>query len=309
MLRVLAVMMSSGEVTIDKSIESIGRQSGCDVELEIIRGLPEGEAHKRLYALLNQRGNEFDLLAKVDPDMLLGNPGLFSSAGDQFQIFPSLATLVVPVWDFLTHRNILGLHVWRGGVRFMAQDRGLWHDHVSISSYPNNRVLVSFSSQSSVTHFSEGSDAQIVRYIWRRLVKAAMAKRSLSVFRAIPEIYRAEKIPFRSRAVHALSLGIHPEYRESITEAVLRDRAESALVTPLNPTIGMEETARLMDALSQTNERQIRHGLRQIAKSIEPDLPDRRTTRANLPRALLSKIMTPVVSRSFQTSLAGRNFG
>ena len=308
MLRVLVVMMSSGEVTIDKSIESIGRQSRCDVELEIIRGLPEGEAHNRLYTLLNERGDEFDVLAKVDPDMVLGNPTFFSSVGGQFQMFPSLASLVVPVWDFLTHRNILGLHLWRRGVRFMTHDGGLWHDHVSISSHPRNRVLVSLSSQSPVTHFSEGSDAQIVRYVWRRLVKAAMARRSLSVFRAIPNIYRAEKIPFRSRAVHALSLGINPDYLESVTEAVLKGHAESALVAPLNPAIGLEEATRLVEALSATQERHIRQSLRQIAKSIEPDLPDRRTTRANFKRALVSKMMTPAVSQRLEASLASRDF-
>lgn len=107
-------------VTIENEFEacqaSIQGQTYQNFEQMVIRDLPNREAHEALYSAFFERRDEFDLLVKVDADMVVSSPTFFADVVDRFRRTPELRVLSVAVHDHFTDRLVSGLNTYRNTI-------------------------------------------------------------------------------------------------------------------------------------------------------------------------------------------------
>lgn len=126
--RFLVGVLCSGEPQYERCIEAIRRQSGVEYEIETIADLPNKGAHDRLYATFMDRSGEFDYLVKVDADMVVLRPTLFTEIAAVFEARPDLMMVTVPVRDYFTDQAIVGLHAYRNSVRWPTSEERVFVD-------------------------------------------------------------------------------------------------------------------------------------------------------------------------------------
>ena len=116
-IKVLFLVMYSGEGDYEKSIESAKEQHNIDPSFYIVKNLPMQEAHLAIYSYWNEHSNEFDMFVKLDADFVLT---------DNYKIYSiwqtisntNIASSVIWVHDFLRNRLIPGLVVGTKHCRF-----------------------------------------------------------------------------------------------------------------------------------------------------------------------------------------------
>ena len=124
-----------GENEFDECRESILRQSYSNFEHVVIKDLPNAAAHDALYRGFVERAAEFELLIKVDADMVIVRDDLFECAVRIFQNEPHLDLLAIAVHDFFTNALIPSLNVYRNTLKWKGGD-ALFADGVAV---PANR--------------------------------------------------------------------------------------------------------------------------------------------------------------------------
>lgn len=303
-LKVLVGMMHSDESTVEEAVSAVQTQRGCDVTVVRITGLSEAEAHKALYERFNEVAHRFDMMVKVDPDMLVRSEVLFGSVQDLFRRWPGIGSVVVPVWDYLTGQNILGMHFWRRGVNFSTPESSLWADHVTISTRPDLRVVVSVKGQAPTIHFSKGTDTQLVRYVWRRLIKNLASNGGLQALTPIPRQYVDNGDAFRSRAVDALARGLRADMRERVFNAVIRGSPEGALEGALNPSFPVSQAEEISRLLSGRKGKDTRRELNATYRG-QPGAQQIESIRLprSYRRALRTMVLNPAASIAFHDSM------
>jgi hypothetical protein len=95
MIKVLFLVMYSGEGDYDKCIESAKAQKGIDASFYIVENEPMKEAHYSIYSYWNEHCEEFDMFVKLDADCVL-----------------SSNTKVIDVWNAIQNTNIACIFVW-----------------------------------------------------------------------------------------------------------------------------------------------------------------------------------------------------
>jgi hypothetical protein len=94
----------------------------------IIKNLPNEDAHKTLYKSFMNKVEEYDLLIKVDADMVLCSRTLFEDIVDRFESDPVLAWLSIAVYDFFSGQLINGLNSYRNTLKWSFNDNTLFVD-------------------------------------------------------------------------------------------------------------------------------------------------------------------------------------
>jgi hypothetical protein len=115
-------------------VASIERQSHSNFEHFVFENLPNKEAHDTLYRSFMERSDEFDLLVKVDADMVIENEDLFAGIVERFQQNPRLQDLEIAVHDFFSDRLIWGMHAYHHSVEWETNDENLFVDRANIPS-------------------------------------------------------------------------------------------------------------------------------------------------------------------------------
>jgi len=115
-MRLLVGTMVTIENEFEACLASIQRQTYQNFEQLVIRDLPNREAHEALYGTFFERRDEFDLLVKVDADMVVSSPTFFAEVVDRFGRNPELQILSVAVHDYFTDRLVSGLNTYRNTI-------------------------------------------------------------------------------------------------------------------------------------------------------------------------------------------------
>ena len=84
-MRILVGTLATIENEFDACTASIQRQTHRDFEQFVIRDLPNKQAHDTLYRTFMSRAEAFDLLIKVDADMVLTDDRFFEKVVERFQ--------------------------------------------------------------------------------------------------------------------------------------------------------------------------------------------------------------------------------
>lgn len=127
-MRIYVGTLYTIENEIQYCIDSIKEQNYQNFQHSIFKGLPMDEAHDALYGDFISKGEEFDLLVKVDADMVIANRSLFSEIVSKFREDPSLERLSIAVHDWFSTRLILGMNVYSNIIRWQRSDDDLFTD-------------------------------------------------------------------------------------------------------------------------------------------------------------------------------------
>lgn len=133
-MRIFVGTLKTIENEFEECVASIERQTHQNFEHFVFEDLPKKEAHDTLYRTFMGRSDEFDLLVKVDADMVIENEDLFAGIVERFEHRPRLQDLEIAVHDFFSDRLIWGMHAYRNDVEWETSDEDLFTDRASIPS-------------------------------------------------------------------------------------------------------------------------------------------------------------------------------
>jgi len=137
-MKVLVGTLYSGENEFDECVAAIRRQTFKNFDHVIIRDLPKREAHRKLFTTFLNKAPEYDILIKVDADMVLCTDTLFEQVARKMSRSPEFDVLGIGVQDFFTGRLINGLNSYRSSVRWNFDKETLFTD---ISEVAPDRYL------------------------------------------------------------------------------------------------------------------------------------------------------------------------
>ena len=111
-------------------LSAIRRQTHTNFEHFIFSGLDNKEAHATLFKDFLSKKNEFDILIKVDADMVIANDHLFEDIEACFKD-TNISILTVAVHDWFSNRSICGLASYRNNIQWCGDHGGVFVDNVT----------------------------------------------------------------------------------------------------------------------------------------------------------------------------------
>lgn len=123
----------SGENELDECVTSIQRQSHKDFKHFIFRNLANKEAHATLFRTFLDKAGEFDVLVKVDADMVLANDFIFQNIVKKLSENRQIDLFAIAVHDFFTDQMIWGLNAYRNTVRWDFEKETVFVDIPELS--------------------------------------------------------------------------------------------------------------------------------------------------------------------------------
>lgn len=115
-MRLFVGVLFSGENEYDECLNSIQDQTYQNFDLHAFEYLPKLEAHSRLYHSFLDQKDRYDLLIKIDADMVLTRPELFQQIVNKFDQNPGMDVLGIAILDFFSGVYINGLNSYRNTV-------------------------------------------------------------------------------------------------------------------------------------------------------------------------------------------------
>lgn len=133
-MRLFVGVLYSGENEYAECLKSIHDQTYQNFELHKFEYLPKLEAHSRLYHSFLDQKDRYDLLIKIDADMVLTRPQLFQQIVDKFDQNPEMDVLGIAIWDFFSGGYINGLNSYRNTVSWELDPRNVNADVVVVKA-------------------------------------------------------------------------------------------------------------------------------------------------------------------------------
>jgi hypothetical protein len=127
-MRILVGTLYTIENEFDDCCKSIRNQTYKNYDHLIIKNLPKKEAHDTLYQTFVDKSDEYDLLVKIDADMVLCRNDLFDRIVEKFTHETELDLLLIAVHDFFTDGPVIGMNVFRKTVRWEKNKNDLITD-------------------------------------------------------------------------------------------------------------------------------------------------------------------------------------
>lgn len=174
--RALIGILHAGEPSLDDAIASAKAQVGVRVTIMTISGLPKWEAHRELFERFTTDAGRHDLLVKLDADMELIEPGILAASSRIVRENPRLDHIVLGVDDWLSGERIMGMSIWRSGVRWPEDPPDLFTD--MSRSTARERFKLIDPGFPLVLHARQPSEGQALRYGAHRALKAARTQKS-----------------------------------------------------------------------------------------------------------------------------------
>jgi hypothetical protein len=180
--------------TIENEFEdccaSIQSQNYRDFEHIVLRDLSKQEAHEALYGHFMEKAEEYDLLVKVDADMVIPDRDLFGKIVDRFESDPELDLLLIAVHDFPADRLVTGLNVFRNSVRWALGSEALFTDRTYLANTVRKKVKDTTGSAPAAIHCANPSPFQAYHYGFHRGMKAVFGGDRWGVLAALTNHYR-----------------------------------------------------------------------------------------------------------------------
>jgi hypothetical protein len=228
-------------------------QADVVVSYFVIAHRSKRDAHNLLYRLFTEHASDFDLLVKLDGDMVLGDQYTFRRALDFLEQRPEIELVLLPVRDSLTGRELVGMHLYRPTVRWIERPDNLFTDSNSLG--PEQQAVSALALQSPVLHCPDPGDFQSFHFGVHRgakLVAALEDSRHRYVRSHLRDVVGVWRMARRdqgrahSLALRGLALGLSGQINEdelSYTHPRLHDhyRAE---VLPLHSRRLLRESQR-----------------------------------------------------------------
>ena len=122
-MRILVIVMHSEEGEFEHCLKAL-REQTLKVDIEVISGLGNVEAHSALYRMIMERTNQYDYFIKCDADMVMKSLTSISEMISMFKEFPDKNHLCFGLHDFFSDSRIIGIHAFRNDVRWDLSTHG-----------------------------------------------------------------------------------------------------------------------------------------------------------------------------------------
>jgi hypothetical protein len=121
-VKILVLTVESGENEFSECLSSVQRAAdSCEYSLECkhisFSGLSRHEADSTVYKTIMDRVNDYDFFIKLDADMKVSKD-FFTLLCEYLLSNAEVAHLIIPVRDFLSGKEIIGLHIFSKFVRW-----------------------------------------------------------------------------------------------------------------------------------------------------------------------------------------------
>lgn len=138
-MRIFVGTRYAGENEFEECVDSVNRQKGATFEHVVFKNLGNKESADTLYKTFMQRSGEFNLLIKVDADIVLLDEYLFSNIAKKFHENDWLDLLEIRIHDFFSEQLIWGLPSYRSTVKWKPVQENLFID--DFPPVPKNRWM------------------------------------------------------------------------------------------------------------------------------------------------------------------------
>lgn len=128
MAKILVGTLYSGENEYEECLAAINNQTYKDFDHIVIKDLPELEAHNKLYKTFIEHADTYELLVKVDADMVICSPNLFAEIIKVMMDRPDIDVYSIAVQDFFSGILINGLNTYRNTVQWDFQRNTIFVD-------------------------------------------------------------------------------------------------------------------------------------------------------------------------------------
>ena len=172
-MRILVVTLATIENELDRCIASIQGQQGVSFEHMVLRDLPKREAHEAMFGTFMSRRDDFDLMVKVDADMVLTSPDLLNQITRRFKNHEGLKLLAIGVQDFFTNALMWSLNAYSSKIEWRRSGDKVFTDQFKIDKAD---IISDFDDLApAATHCEDPSPFQAFHFGVHRGVKAVVA--------------------------------------------------------------------------------------------------------------------------------------
>lgn len=225
----MIVTLYSGEQELASSTRSLEEQTFTNWHRQILRDLPNIEAHRRLYDLIMESRREFDLFVKLDADMVFERRTALSEIVEVFQRTRELDHAIFSVSDWASKQAIMGLHAYSNRVQWLSSAETLFVD--PRPNVPGQWQFVWQAPAPVAKHMPDPSVSQAYVFGYHRALKVVQrgrflkdvdqAEMQLNLLRAVWRAYESSRDPRRALVL----FGAEDAFASK--EKVLVDKIES----------------------------------------------------------------------------------
>lgn len=169
-MKIYVGTLYSGEYEFDECVASIQSQTYKNFDHFIFRDLPNKEAHVTLYKSFLEKAREYDILIKVDADMVLSSTALFENIVQKIHQNDWLDVLAIAVYDFFSGQLINGLNTYRNTVRWNFIEETMFVDIPEVA--PDRYLYLDKELAPAAVHCKNPSTYQAFHYGVHRGLKS-----------------------------------------------------------------------------------------------------------------------------------------
>ncbi len=160
-MRILVSTLYCGENEFEACCHAIEHQTYRDFEHKIYHHLPNLEAHERLFSDFEQSA-DFDLLIKIDADMVIRENTFFEKVVSIFKENPAIDLMEIELWDCYTDRQIPAINAIRARSSYQRTSDAIFTDLGDVPA--ENRLYDKDNLAPAADHCPDPSDLQAFRY-------------------------------------------------------------------------------------------------------------------------------------------------
>jgi hypothetical protein len=169
--RVVVLSTHFNEAQLDQHFESLSKQKDCTYLHYVIKNKAFIEGQAELHKIAQQKKNQARYFLKLDGDMVIVEETFLKKVCDFLDRSPtSVSRLTLPVHDYFTGMQLLGVHVWRAdrtpqSVKITPPRGDAWLDIIPGITVPKLKT-------EQVLHAHNPSVLQAFRFGFNRAIKA-----------------------------------------------------------------------------------------------------------------------------------------
>ena len=187
-MRIFVGVLYSGENEYQECLSSIDSQTYPEFDVHKFEYQPKLEAHRSLYHSFLDKKDRYDLLIKIDADMVLTRPELFQQIVDKFEQNPDLDVLGIAIWDFFTGGYINGLNSYRNTVSWELDPRNVNADAVIVDK--EKYIFDQTELAPAAWHCKNPSKLQAFHFGVHRAIKIFAPKHSTSHWQLLEKTWQ-----------------------------------------------------------------------------------------------------------------------
>ncbi|MDX0469438.1 glycosyltransferase [Sinorhizobium medicae] len=179
---VSVLTLHSGENEFAQSKQSLENQNYKRWTHKVFSGLGNVESHQALYNEIMDNSGRYHIFLKLDADMVFADETVLEEIVKRFNSDPELDHFVVACDDWMTGKQIIGVHAFSNRVSWNISAEGLFVD--PSPKRPGKRVIVERTDRAYFYHSPDPSPFQAFHFGAHRALKLCQRNRPYEEKRA-----------------------------------------------------------------------------------------------------------------------------